>query len=149
MARGQQSTIGLFRNTEQMMNWNKGVTAAFSNCLKNKCNFIRVSRTFVNLVINGLSNSPSSREKIFHTSECFQLNEVYQLNQNFCLVGFIKRTLKKKIKKNKEDTLVYILFSFPGKHGSVTEITLWTLLVDLWEKLAKHKLPLTHMKYPE
>lgn len=111
MARGQQSTIGLFRNTEQMMNWNKGVTVAFSSCLKNKCNFIRVSRTFVNLVINRLSNSPSSREKIFHTSECFQLNEVYQLNQNFCLVGFIKRTL------------VYILFSFTVKHG-ILKITL-------------------------
>lgn len=32
-------------------------------------------------------------------------------NQNFSLVGFIKRTL------------VYILFSFPGKHG-ILKITL-------------------------
>lgn len=48
---------------------------------------------------------------MFHTSECFQLNEVYQLNQNISLVGFIKRTL------------VYILFSFPGKHG-ILKITL-------------------------
>ena len=41
----------------------------------------------------------------------FPANEVYQLNQNFCLIGFIK------------SILVYILFSYPGKHG-ILKITL-------------------------